>query len=316
MSEMPPAAEDIVLMRDPDERPPAASTEPTVVAAPRRRPWMAVLGLIIVAAGGVGFWQASRPPPAPPPSASPLPGDAALLPGTPSPATTPFADVPDAESADATSTDVAASTPAVTAPLAAPLPELAASDDKALAVLSDAGAGSALIALLTDEALLTRLVVTIDNLPARKFGLRQRVLRKVEGSFLTEGSGDTLAISPANAARYAPLVDAITALPVAAMAASYRRLYPLLQEAYVGLGYADRQFHARVLEVIDHLLAANTPAQPVRLVQPKVFYRYADVALEGASVGHRALYRLDPAQMARIQIWLRALRAALVQPAG
>jgi hypothetical protein len=93
---------------------------------------------------------------------------------------------------------------------------------------------------------------------------------------------------------------------------AYRRFYPLLQEAYVGLGYADRQFHARVIEVIDHLLAAEPAAQPVRLVQPKVFYRYADASLEGASVGHRALFRLESGQMARLQAWLKALRAALV----
>ena len=93
---------------------------------------------------------------------------------------------------------------------------------------------------------------------------------------------------------------------------AYRRLYPLLQEAYAGLGYADRQFHVRVIEVIDHLLAAEAPAQPVRLVQPKVFYRYAEESLEGASVGHRALFRLEPGQMARLQAWLKAVRAALV----
>ncbi len=306
--------EDIVLRREPDERPPVSTD--TAEQAPRpariRRGWLSGSALILIAAAGIWYWQSQRAAdPVGVPQAA-LPGDAELLPDRQATGTSALADAPERDPSKTPSAEIEASAPNPVPDPETPLPALAESDTAALAALTEAGAGQALIALLVDESLLTRLVVTVDNLPARRFGLRQRVLRKVDGAFVTEGSGEVLMISKANAARYEPLVGAVTALSAEALVIAYHRFYPLLQEAYVGLGYRDRQFHTRVIEVIDHLLAAEPAAQPVRLVQPKVFFRYAEAALEGASVGHRALFRLEPAQMARLQAWLKAVRAALV----
>lgn len=315
MNDRNPLEEDIVLRREPDESPPVPVGIPArnPVASGRRSGWLVGAGLIGVAAMGVWYWQDQRSSSSTVSEHAILPGDAELLPGPQAPGTSPLADMPDGDPAATSEAEAQASTPADAPDPAMPLPVLAQSDAAALAALAELGAGQALLGLLVDEALLTRLVVTVDNLPARKFGLRQRVLRKVDGVFLTEGSGENLTIAPANAARYAPLVDAMTALPAPTLVGAYRRFYPLLQEAYAGLGYADRQFHVRVLEVIDHLLATRSPAEPVKLVQPKVFYRYEDASLEGASVGQRALYRLGSGQRSRMLDWLGSLRAALVQ---
>jgi hypothetical protein len=310
--------EDIVLRRELDERPPVLAPvsaeigEQAPVATRTRRGWLVGSALVLIAAAGIWYWQSQRAAdPVGVPQAA-LPGDAELLPDRQATGTSALADAPEHDPSKTPSAEIEASAPNPVPDPETPLPALAESDAAALAALTEAGVTQALIGLLVDESLLTRLVVTVDNLPARKFGLRQRVLRKVDGAFMTEGAGEVLVISKANAARYEPLVGAVTALPAEALVMAYRRFYPLLQEAYVGLGYADRQFHARVIEVIDHLLAAEPAAQPVRLVQPKVFYRYADASLEGASVGHRALFRLESGQMARLQAWLKALRAALV----
>ena len=45
-------------------------------------------------------------------------------------------------------------------------------------------------------------------------------------------------------------------------AALYRRLYPLFQQAYAELGYPTGHFNDRLVEVVDHLLAAPEPTQP------------------------------------------------------
>ena len=304
-----------MLRHEPDESPPLPIVTPAEnpTASGRRSSWLLGVALIGITAVGGWYWQGQRSSRTTVSEHAILPGDAELLPGPQATGTSPLADVPESDPSATSEADAAASTPADAPNPDVPLPVLAQSDAVALAALAELGAGQALLGLLVDEALLTRLVVTVDNLPARKFGLRQRVLRKVDGAFLTEGSGETLLISPANEARYAPLVDAMTALPVPALVGVYRRFYPLLQEAYAGLGYVNRQFHARVLEVIDHLLATRSLAEPVKLVQPKVFYRYEDASLEGASVGQRALYRLGSGQRSRMLDWLESLRAALVQ---
>ena len=67
-------------------------------------------------------------------------------------------------------------------------------------------------------------------------------------------------INPDNSQRYVALVLLAESVDAAAVAAAYRRMYPLFQQAYEELGYPGRYFNDRLVEVIDHLLA--TPPAP------------------------------------------------------
>jgi hypothetical protein len=77
--------------------------------------------------------------------------------------------------------------------------------------------------------------------------------------------------------------------------ATYRRFYPLMQEAFAQLGYPDGYFNDRVIAVIDHLLATPEPEEPIRLVQPHVI-------------------RMGPDHAARIRDFLTELRTHIAQP--
>jgi len=93
----------------------------------------------------------------------------------------------------------------------------------------------------------------------------------------------------------------------------YERLYPLFQQSYEDLGYPGKYFNDRLVEVIDHLLQAPEAAGPVPLVQPKVFYEYADADLESRSAGQKLLMRMGPANERLIKEKLRAFRAEIVK---
>ena len=58
-----------------------------------------------------------------------------------------------------------------------------------------------------------------------------------------------LTIDPANYRRYTPLVNLLAALDTRQTVAVYKRLYPLFQEAYEGLGYPDAYINDRLIEV-------------------------------------------------------------------
>ena len=73
------------------------------------------------------------------------------------------------------------------------------------------------------------------------------------GRFLVLGSDDDAVISPENAERYAPFVAVIDNLDTDQVVALYLRYYPLLQEAYAGLGKDDDRFNDRVVEILDLL---------------------------------------------------------------
>jgi hypothetical protein len=197
-----------------------------------------------------------------------------------------------------------------------PLPALNESDPVARAALA-AAAGEALVERhLVPNDLVRKLVATVDNLPREALWINARVVPPLYDRFRVEGADETLALSPANFARYAAFFRLVEAIDTAALAEAYQRHYPLLQQAYEELGYPGRQFHSRALEVIDHLLATPRVEGTIRLSQPHVLYLFSDPALEALSPGQKILLRVGPQNAAIARAKLIELRAALEQLSG
>jgi len=258
----------------------------------RRALW--VLAVIAVVIGGWYAWREVAVEPAPPPEV----------------VQEPVREVVEAPAIEH---------PVEPAPEAPPLPALNESDPFAteqLATLLDADSVASLF--LTDD-LVRRIVVTVDNLPREKVAARQRPLKPMDTAFVASGEEGAWFLGPDNYARYAPWVGVVEGLDPDAVAAFYVRLYPLFQQAYVELGHLDGYFNDRVVEVIDHLLAAPSPEGPVALVRPNVMFQFADPALESLSAGQKFLIRLGPENSARVKAQLRALRERIASrppPAG
>lgn len=259
--------------------------------------------VLLLAAAGAGYWFFLRPPEpvasresAPPPVAQQAP-----VAPTPSPPIEP----------------------AIKHPLETPQPEPAQSlpaldDSDALAADALGGLlGSRQFAEFFDQQnLVRRIVVTVDNLPRAKLPRLMLPVKPVGGKFPVLGEGSAMVIDPQNAARYGAYVGLAESIDSAKLVALYRRLYPLFQRAYVELGYPDGYFNDRLVAVIDHLLAAQPAAGPIRLVRPKIFYEFADPELESLSAGRKLLLRIGNDNAQRIKSKLRELRAGIAaQPA-
>jgi hypothetical protein len=78
------------------------------------------------------------------------------------------------------------------------------------------------------------------------------------------------------------------------------------------LGYPDKYFNDRAIEVIDHLLATPEVEGPLNLVQPRVLYEFADPKLERLSAGQKILLRMGPDHRLKLKAKLREIRHALV----
>ena len=202
---------------------------------------------------------------------------------------------------------------------ATPLPELAQSDapfTAALAALLDA---DKIAATLVPEQRIRRFVATIDNLPRERLAINDRVFKRIPGEFAVKSRDGTYASSPSNEARYVPLVTLMRAVGAEAAAKLYLRFYPLFDKAYRELGTPDRHFNDRLVQVIDHLLATPEVQSPIELVQPKVFYQFADPALEARSTGQKMMIRMGSVNAAQTKAWLRVFRAQVTgaaTPAG
>lgn len=255
--------------------------------------------LLLIAAGGAYFFWPSQPPPD------------ALLPQAES---APLAEAP----ATTTAGNVASEPPPDHYPLpaapapAAPLPALADSDgpfSTALGEIADAGL---LQRALVSEQLIRRLVATVDNLPRERLAVNDRAFRRVPDAFMVKSRDGSYTLNPANEARYVPLVLLANTVGASHAAKLYLRFHPLFDKAYRELGYPDRHFNDRLVQVIDHLLATPEITGPIELVQPKVFYQFADPALESRSAGQKMLIRMGTVNAAQVKAWLRTFRAGII----
>jgi hypothetical protein len=196
------------------------------------------------------------------------------------------------------------------APSGPPLPALADSDGEILEALSQLfGAGMEKFVLR--PGVVHRIVATVDNLPRAKLPLQVLPVKPVGGAFATAASGPRQSISPDNAERYARYAGWVSRLDTAQLVATYRRYYPLFQQAYHELGYPKGEFNDRLIEAIDDLLEAPQPEPPVVLVAPRAMFEYADATLQDASAGQKIMIRIGPENETRIKNKLREIRRAL-----
>jgi Protein of unknown function (DUF3014) len=239
-----------------------------------------VVAVMLVAAGAAWYWRSrTAPEPEPPaPVAAPAPAES---------------EPPPLPSAAALSS----------------LPSLADSDTPFNTALLALPGAQALANLLRPENMIRHLVATVDNLPRHKLAVEMRPLEATAGTFQVTGGDQQGNLDERNAARYAPVVTILEHLDMHAVSNLYHSYYPLFQRAYEDLGYPQKSFNDRLVEVIDNLLAAPHPAQPLALVRPKVFWEYADASLEARSAGQKLMMRLGPENQAVVERKLRELRA-------
>jgi hypothetical protein len=135
-----------------------------------------------------------------------------------------------------------------------------------------------------------------------------RPLKPTAGEAAVTTSGDTITLSAENSARYAAFMKLVQGTDTKQLGSLYIRYYPLFQQAYEDLGYPGQYFNDRLVEVIDHLLQTPEIRGPIELKQGRVFYEYADPALEARSAGQKLLLRMGPANTAVLKAKLKELR--------
>ncbi|MBI2969279.1 MAG: DUF3014 domain-containing protein [Gammaproteobacteria bacterium] len=199
-------------------------------------------------------------------------------------------------------------TPPQAAPEEPPLPSLNESDTLIQESLARLFGQESLSRFLIPKEIIRRIVATVDNLPREKIAARLKPVSPIAGKFLTAGPENTMTLSPENYARYTPFVSLVGAVDAAQLAAVYFRLYPLFQEAYVDLGYPSGYFNDRLIEVIDHLLATPDVRDPIKLVRPSVYYKFADPALEARSAGQKTLIRMGSENALAVKARLYEIR--------
>jgi hypothetical protein len=205
------------------------------------------------------------------------------------------------------STEPAIRHPVETAP-AQPLPVLGESDAAMWEALAELLGKKPLTELFYPDRMIRRIVATIDNLPRKKAPSRMMPVKPVPHPFAWIDAANNAVIGPGSSKRYAPYVMVAQAIDAAKLAEVYIRFYPLFQQAYEELGYPKGYFNDRLVEALDNLLDAPDINEPIKLVQPKVMYEFADPALEARSAGQKIMIRMGSENAAKVKAKLREIR--------
>ena len=199
-----------------------------------------------------------------------------------------------------------------------PLPVLNESDTSILAALQQLR-GEGLLQLLVPQELLRKFVLAVNNVAEGKVIHEYRPVVSPPPPFFADTFSVMVAgtavdqerVSPNNYQRYEPYVTTLALIDSDAAAAVYRRFYPLMEEAFRELGLKKPNFHSVMIAAIDNILAAPDVQGDLLLVRPKVFYQYADPALEILPQTHKLMLRMGPENARSVKASLRQLRARL-----
>jgi len=175
-----------------------------------------------------------------------------------------------------------------------PPPPLDQSDAAFLDALSGA-LGTPAGDWLVREFVIPKLVATVDNVPRTRVTRQVYALQPLPGALATADADSRLWLDEANHARY----DGAVAL---------------FEQAYRDHGEPGRTFNDRLVDVIDHLIAApdaNGPLELCRAADGSPRLQFVDPQREGASIGHKAMWRIGPDHATRVKARLSVLRALL-----
>jgi len=211
---------------------------------------------------------------------------------------------------------------AITPALDAPLPPLTETGSEVRDALIDLLGRQQVLSFLDVGDFARRVAATVDNLARGHAASRLWPVVPAPGRFLVVERDGATYMANGNMERYSAFVRFASAIDTGAAVALYVRMYPLLQRAYVALGYPDRYFNNRLVEVIDVLLATPELQEPIRLTltevqgpiataRPWVRYEYADPALEARPSGQKILLRMGPENARQLKAKLREFRQSV-----
>ena len=172
-----------------------------------------------------------------------------------------------------------------------------------------------LVAWLANDDLIRRFTASVDNIAA---GISPKAhfafLRPKEGFEVDKKGAGILIIEESSYERYDLPALVFASLDTDGTVALYNELKPLIDEAYLEIGPANKAFDDRLQAAFDQLLAVPVLEGTAEVNQLVLTYSWSDEELEALSGAQRHLLRMGPENVSRIQHKLGQLRAGLAAP--
>ncbi len=187
------------------------------------------------------------------------------------------------------------------------------SDSPVRQLLGDCSSHPDFLRWLASENIIRRCVAIVDNIaegnsPAVHLRFLEPSLAK---KFTVIRRSGKIIVDPESYRRYDAVTGVLSSVGSETLAAHYRQLRPLLEEAYRELGKPGQTFHETLEQALDVLLKTPIPGGDVLLEEKVTTYAFADSRLEGLNPARKHLLRMGPANIRIIHGKLREIKEKL-----
>lgn len=184
------------------------------------------------------------------------------------------------------------------------LPDLLGSDEIFRQVLTRVS--PELASWLTADQLIRKLVIVAND-----FSQGQRIAGhlsfiRLERPFTIEQNDSGNVVDPDSYNRYNKLAQAIQLVDAKIAVAVYKTFRPLMLQVFAEFSYPpDITLESIIRKAAADIIAAPIIEQPIALVRPSVYYKFADANLEALSPVQKQMLRMGPQNTRIIQTKLR-----------
>ena len=191
------------------------------------------------------------------------------------------------------------------------LPTLDHSDRLVRRSIKDLSTSPALSEWFSIDHLIRRFVTLVDNISRGKVPRKQMAFFTPKGSFQVMKSKGMLIIDPKSYQRYDVYADFLSSIDSARAADLYRRLEPIINQAYQELGNPQSRFDIVLFQAIGHLQKTPIIEGGIALIRPSVMYKFNAKELEDLSPAQKQLLRTGPRNTRIIQKKLSSIADAI-----
>jgi len=164
---------------------------------------------------------------------------------------------------------------------------------------------------LMSDNLLRRFVASVDNIANGESPRANVEFLKPPGRFDVVEKGDQVIINPRSYIRYQAIPMVLASLETEVLVGIYKKLIPVLEEAYQELGYPGKHFRQPLARALDQLIATPVVEGDVILEEKVSSYAFADPKLEALSEAQKHLLRMGPQNTRALIRKLKEIRDAL-----
>ncbi|MCJ8320196.1 MAG: DUF3014 domain-containing protein [Colwellia sp.] len=180
-----------------------------------------------------------------------------------------------------------------------PLPTLDNSDEWLREKLPSLTWRKELLKLVIDDDMIRRLVVFTDNFSQGILAYNYSPLvspniafSALETQMFDENNQQQWEWDVQLEKRFSLYIELLRSIESDSLVKWYLEVKPLVDQAYVELGYPDDDFTYTLQSAITRILDAEMPKAPLKVIRPSVMYKYQDAEIEALDDVDKLLLRI------------------------